>query len=126
MWFRRAVTEVATAINFFIKVMISLVSEMIDAVKNAETSALDKQNLAKKQADLIIENANKEAQSITKAKIKEAKAKADLRVNFAKSSAEEASKKNIKKCEENIKKLKEKSEKMKAQTIKTVINLIVN
>ena len=100
--------------------------KLIDAVKNAELSALDKQKMAKNQADLIIENANKEAQSITKAKVKEAKAKADLRINFAKSSAEEASKKNIKKCEENIKKLKEKSEKMKAQTIKTVINLIVN
>lgn len=106
--------------------MILLVSEMIDAVKKAEISALDKQNLAQKQADLIIESANKEARSITKAKTKEAKAKADLRVNFAKSSAEEASKKNIKKCEENIKKLKEKSEKMKSQAIKAVINLIVN
>lgn len=103
-----------------------MVSEMVDAVKNAEISALDKQNLAQQQADLIIENANKEAKSITKAKTKEAKAKANLRINFAKSSAEEASKKNIKKCEENIKRLKEKAEKMKTQTIKAVISLIVN
>ena len=98
------VIEVAIAINFYKKVMILLVSEMIDAVKNAEISAMDKQKMAKKQADLIIEDANKEAQSITKAKIKEAKAKADLRINFAKSSVEEAYKKNIKKCEENIRK----------------------
>ncbi|MEI3541370.1 MAG: hypothetical protein V8P98_00965 [Acutalibacteraceae bacterium] len=126
MWFLQVVIEVAIAINFYKKVMILLVSEMIDAVKNAEISAMDKQKMAKKQADLIIEDANKEAQSITKAKIKEAKAKADLRINFAKSSAEEAYKKNIKKCEENIRKLKEKSENMKAQTIKTVINLIVD
>ena len=126
MWFLQVVIEVAIAINFYKKVMILLVSEMIDAVKNAEISAMDKQKMAKKQADLIIEDANKEAHSITKAKIKEAKAKADLRINFAKSSAEEAYKKNIKKCEENIRKLKEKSENMKAQTIKTVINLIVD
>ena len=111
MWFLQVVIEVAIAINFYKKVMILLVSEMIDAVKNAEISAMDKQKMAKKQADLIIEDANKEAQSITKAKIKEAKAKADLRINFAKSSVEEAYKKNIKKCEENIRKLKEKSEK---------------
>lgn len=103
-----------------------MVSEIVDAVKNAEHSAMNKQKNAKKQAELIIENANKEAQSFIQAKIKEANAKAELRINFAKSSAEESLKENVKKYEADAKILKEKSAKLKDKIIKEVINLIIN
>ena len=103
-----------------------MVSDMVNAVKNAENLALDKQKKAAEQADLIVDNAKKDAQAILKTKIKEAKAKANLRINFAKSSAEEIAKKNFKNCDEIIKNLNERLDKSKASLIKTVINLIVN
>lgn len=99
---------------------------MIDAVKNAENLASKKQNVAQKQAELIVQNAYKDAKNIVKAKVKEANAKADLRFNFAKNSVEDSAKKNAEKYTEKIKNLKENSTKLMPLAIKTVVSLIAD
>lgn len=99
---------------------------MINAVKDMEDLAAKKHEEAKKEAEFMINQAKKEAQSIIGATDKKVGAQAELKINFAKSSAEEIFKKKMKKCENDIKALKEKAEGLKEQAIEAVINAIVN
>lgn len=103
-----------------------MVSEMIDAVKNAEESWLEKQKNAQRQAELIVEKANNGAKKLIEEKAKDANSKAELRINFAKKSAEEILQKGLEQSQNNVKLLKENALKLKNKAIKEVVDLLIN
>ena len=121
--------RVAYIIFVFITVereVIVLVSEMIDAVKNIENLALERQKSAGRDAKKILQITNDKARKFVDVSTENARRAAETRIAFAEKTAEETLKNNQKNVEKEVKKLHETVQERKKVAIKSVIEVVMN
>ena len=121
--------RVAYIIFVFITVereVIVLVSEMIDAVKNIENLALERQKSAGRDAKKILQITNDKARKFVDVSTENARRAAETRIALAEKTAERSLQKNLNSAEMKVKKLHEAVEKRKKLAIQSVIELVMN